>query len=129
MKQAGDLLLLDRGYPACWLVAALFYLSIPFCVRVDATGFAAVKAFLRSGQPEALVSLPPPSKRDARDYGCPRKPHTVRLVRVVTPNGNIHVLMTSLLDAKTFPAADFHDLYHARWRIEEAFKAKTDSVF
>ena len=30
--------------------------------------------------------------------------------------------MTSLLDSSTYPAADFADLYHARWRIEEAFK-------
>ena len=30
--------------------------------------------------------------------------------------------MTSLLDATVDPAADFADLYHARWRIEEAFK-------
>jgi hypothetical protein len=30
--------------------------------------------------------------------------------------------MTSLLDSSAWPAADFADLYHARWRIEEAFK-------
>jgi hypothetical protein len=32
------------------------------------------------------------------------------------------VVMTSLLDSSTYPPADFADLYHARWRIEEAFK-------
>ncbi len=46
----------------------------------------------------------------------------MRLIRVVTPNGKIHVVMTSLLDAVEFPAADFAELYHSRWRIEEAFK-------
>ena len=46
----------------------------------------------------------------------------VRLVRVVTPNGRITVLMTSLLDAIAYPATDFALLYHGRWRIEEAFK-------
>lgn len=30
--------------------------------------------------------------------------------------------MTTLLDAERFPAALFGDLYHRRWRIEEAFK-------
>jgi hypothetical protein len=30
--------------------------------------------------------------------------------------------MTNLLDAVRFPAALFGDLYHRRWRIEEAFK-------
>ncbi len=117
-----DLLLLDRGYPAHWLVAVLMARGIPFCMRVDALGFGPVTAFRRSGKREALVQLAPPSKRDAKDYGCPRKPHTVRLVRILTPNGKTQVVMTSLLDASAFPADDFADLYHARWRIEEAFK-------
>ena len=52
----------------------------------------------------------------------PATPTTVRLVRVVTPNGRVHVVMTSLLDPVAFPAAAFADLYHSRWRIEEAFK-------
>jgi hypothetical protein len=30
--------------------------------------------------------------------------------------------MTSLLDPVAFPAAAFAELYHGRWRIEEAFK-------
>lgn len=32
------------------------------------------------------------------------------------------VLMTSLLDDAAFPAAAFGDVYHRRWRVEEAFK-------
>jgi hypothetical protein len=43
-------------------------------------------------------------------------------VRVVTPNGRVHVVMTSLLDAVAFPADVFGALYHGRWRIEEAFR-------
>jgi hypothetical protein len=117
-----DLLLLDRGYPASWLIAVLRRLERHFCMRVDDTGFAVVKAFRRSGQREALVRIAPPSKQDAQDYGVPRQPLTVRLIRVVTPNGKCHVVMTSLLDQTTWPADDFADLYHARWRIEEAFK-------
>lgn len=117
-----DLLLLDRGYPANWLIAVLIARGIPFCMRVDALSFGPVNAFLRSGKREAWVQVAPPSKQDAKDYGCPRKPHTVRLVRVATPNGKSHLVMTSLLDATTHPAAGFADLYHARWRIEEAFK-------
>jgi hypothetical protein len=44
------------------------------------------------------------------------------LIRVVTPNGKIHGLMTSLFDGERYPAADFAALYHGRWRIEESFK-------
>ena len=117
-----DLLVLDRGYPSCWLVAVLLVLGIPFCIRVDDTGFAAVRQFRRSGLRQATVTLPPPSAQDAADYGCPRQPSTVRLILVITPNGQRQVVMTSLLDEVAYPAAEFADLYHARWRIEEAFK-------
>ena len=117
-----DLLVLDRGYPARWLVAVLLARGMPFCIRVDNTGFAEVVRFRRSGDAEAVVTLAPPSAADAQDYGCPREATQVRLVRVVTPTGRVHILMTSLLNPIDYPAADFGDLYHARWRVEEAFK-------
>ena len=120
--QQDDLLVLDRGYPSRWLVAVLLHLGIPFCIRVDDTGFAAVKQFRRSAAAQAIVTLGPPSEAEAADYGCPRQPSIVRLILVVTPNGKRHVVMTSLLDDAAHPAAEFADLYHARWRIEEAFK-------
>lgn len=41
---------------------------------------------------------------------------------MVTPNGRIHVMMTSLLHSTTYPAADFAAFYHSHWLIEEAFK-------
>jgi hypothetical protein len=122
MLRPDALLVLDRGYPASWLVAVLQARRLHFCLRVDDTGFAAVKRFRRSGLVSASVTLPAPSAADAEDYECPRQPITVRLVRIVTPTGHVHILMTSLLDETEYPATAFGDLYHARWRIEEAFK-------
>ena len=119
-----DLLLLDRGYPASWLVAVLNQRAIKFCMRVDNTdgGYACVRQFVRSGAIERIVMLSAPNKQDALDYECPRKPQRVRLVRHVLPNGEQRVLMTNLFDDKLFPADCFGELYHKRWNIEEAFK-------
>jgi hypothetical protein len=120
-----DLLVLDRGYPCRWLVALLNARRIRFCMRVERSGqggFACVRAFLRSGLEQRLVTLARPDTRDTRDYECPATPQRVRLVREVSPNGAIVVLMTNLLDTVAFPAAQFGALYHQRWRIEEAFK-------
>ena len=118
-----DLLVLDRGFPCRWLVAALTARPIHFCIRCDSShGFKAVRQFLLSGLSEQVVTLPACIALDAADYECPATPTTVRLVRVVTPNGRVHVVMTSLLDAAIYPAADFAALYHGRWRVEEAFK-------
>ena len=117
-----DLLVLDRGYPARWLVAVLLTRGLHFCMRVDDTGFAEVARFRRSGAAESVITLTPPSAADAKDFNCPQAATQVRLVRVITPSGRVHILMTSLLNSRDYPATDFGDLYHARWRIEEAFK-------
>jgi hypothetical protein len=117
-----DLLVLDRGYPASWLMAALQARAIRFCMRIDGIGGKPVTAFLRSGAPEAIVTLAPPNRPDAADYELERTPVTVRLIRVVTPDGRVRVLATNLLDANSWPAAEFGALYHQRWRVEDAFR-------
>ena len=122
---SSDLLLLDRGYPGRWLVAVLNQRGIPFCMRVEKSGnsgFTCVRDFLRSGLAEQVVTLPGPDRRDVIDFDCPAEPQTVRLVRHIAPNGQVRVLMTNLFDVVRFPASRFGDLYHQRWRIEEAFK-------
>ena len=118
-----DLLVLDRGYPGAWLVAVLSQTRIPFCIRCDmASTFKVVKEFARSSLAEAVVTLPAPRRRDAADYECERVATQVRLIRVIAANGRSFIIMTSLIDSQTYPAATFGDIYHARWRIEEAFK-------
>ena len=117
-----DVLVLDRGYPAAWLVALLCERGIRFCMRCDNdSGWSALSAFMRSGAAEAWVTLRPPSADDAAVWGCSRNPPRLRLVRQVTPSGAVRVLATNL-DEHAAPADSFAELYHQRWRIEEAFK-------
>jgi len=122
LLRTDDVLLLDRGYPAGWLVQSLLERGLSFVMRCDNdSGWPAVREFIRSGRSEAIVTLNKPSARDAADWGCQRQAPQVRLVRQVAPSGAIRVLATNLTAAQA-PAADFGDLYHQRWRIEEAFK-------
>jgi len=116
-----DLLVLDRGYPAYWLFAALLQRGRHFCMRVDSLNFSAIQAFRRSGRTEQIVTLPAPCKQDALDYEIAATPCQVRLIRQVFGH-KVRVLVTSLLDLDAYPAAEFGALYHSRWRIEEAFK-------
>lgn len=116
-----DVLLLDRGYPAAWLVQLLMQRGIRFIMRCDSSGWAGVRRFVRSGQAEAAVTLNAPSAQDAADWGCGRTPPQVRLVACVAPDGAIRVLATNL-SAVQAPPGVFAQLYHQRWRIEEAFK-------
>ena len=117
-----DLLVLDRGYPAVWLVALLNARGIRFVMRCDNdSGWSATKAFLRSSTDEAWVKLKAPSADDVRDWGCPASAPEVRLVRQTSANGQLRVLLTNL-DSQDYPCHAFAALYHQRWRIEEAFK-------
>ena len=119
----GDVLLLDRGYPAAWLVHLLNARGIGFVMRCDTVsgGWRGVRQFIRDGHAEAQITLSAPSKQDAADWNCPALAPRVRVVRQVAPNGQVRVLMTNL-PPEVAPAGAFGDLYHRRWRIEEAFK-------
>lgn len=119
--QPGDLLLLDRGYPAAWLIHLLEQRGIRYVMRCDNSGFSAVRSFSRGTQLEATVTLNMPSAQDVRDWQCPAQaPHT-RLVRSVASAGACRVLATNG-PASELPAHLFGELYHQRWRVEEAFK-------
>ncbi len=117
-----DVLVLDRGYPSAWLVALLTERGIRFVIRCDiSSGWGAVKSFLRTGLAETNATLNKPSPQDVLDWACPEQAPSVRLVRQVSSNGQVRVLATNL-PAKDFACDCFGDLYHQRWRIEEAFK-------
>ncbi|MBI3154810.1 MAG: hypothetical protein HYZ20_05335 [Burkholderiales bacterium] len=78
-----DLLVLDRGYPAAWLVALLDERGIRWCMRCDNdSGWKALRGFARAGAEEAGVSLSPPSAEDVQTWGCARAALRVRLVRL-----------------------------------------------
>lgn len=121
-----DLLIMDRGFPAWWLFSFFQQRGIPCLARVDGNQWPDVAAFLRSGQTETVFARPVTDamRRQAKAANVELfdKSVTLRLIRVVLPNGTIEVLATSLADTTAFPASDFAELYHARWGIEEAFK-------
>ena len=119
-----DVLLLDRGYPAAWLINLLSERGVRFIMRCDTTGsggWTALRKFMRSDQAEAVVRLSAPKPQDALDWGCSNQAPTVRLVRNTATGARLRVLLTNL-PADQVPASAFGDLYHQRWRVEEAFK-------
>jgi len=116
----GDVLVLDRGYPAAWLVNLLLERGISFCIRCDGS-WAAAARLARGRADDEWVTLNAPSVQDAEIWGCSRARPRLRLVKQIAPNGAVRVMATNL-DAQAVPAQAFGELYHQRWRIEEAFK-------
>ena len=121
LLHSGDILVLDRGYPATWLVQALHQRGIDFIIRCDSTrGWAAVREMLRRGDTECWAYLPTTQadKVSVWELDGAAQMH-IRLVRHVSSSGRIRVLATSL-DQSMASMAQLADLYHGRWRIEEA---------
>lgn len=121
--QAGDLVLYDRGYPAFWLFAAHQACQHDYCMRVKAGFNQQVSDFVASGKKQQMVTLKPTeeAKQKCREKGLSSAPQTVRLIRVKVKK-KTYFLITSLLDTACYRIADFKDLYHKRWQIEEGYK-------
>jgi len=122
--QSGDLVLLDRGYPAFWLFVLILSRDAQFCARVSVGVWNVVDQFVTSGLPEQIVELSPCStaQQECQARQLPAHPITVRLLRIELDSGEIEVLITSLLDQARYSYAAFKDLYHQRWPVEEDYK-------
>ena len=128
LLRPGDVLVLDRGYPATWLVQLLHQRGIAFVIRCDSThSWKAARDLLRStggrqSDDECWAYLAPTTADKVATWELDGPAQIrVRLVRHVSSSGRVRVLVTSL-DEKTATAAELGGLYHGRWRIEEAFK-------
>ena len=128
--QRGDLVLLDRGYPAFWLFARILAQEADFCVRFKCGGWRVVEAFVASGCPEQLVTLEPSAEAQAecQAQGLSTAPLTLRLLRIELASGVVEVLGTSLLDGVRYPYALFQELYHERWPVEEDYKVMKSRI-
>lgn len=123
--QKGDLLLLDRGYPAIWLFFLLQAKGIEFCVRMSDYWWVDVDNFNKSDLQETTLTLKLPKKDRKRLEKFAEwidKEIPLRLVKVELVTGETEILCTSLLDAERFPVSIFGELYHHRWSAEESFK-------
>lgn len=124
LLRAGDLVLLDRGYPAFWLFALILDQGAHFCARMPLGGWLVVEQFVASGLAEQIVTLYPSqaARKECLTRQLSTAPLTVRLIRVELDTGEVEVLATSLLDSEHYPVAVFKELYHQRWPVEEDYK-------
>jgi hypothetical protein len=122
--QAGHLMLADRHYGAFWVFAWLRQQGSDFCIRLTVGQRALTRQFVAEGVAEKLVVFKPGrrARKKCRELGLPLDPITLRLIRVELPTGEVEVLVTSVLDPERISAAEFGELYHLRWPVEEKYK-------
>jgi hypothetical protein len=130
--EVGSLLLLDMGYPAFWRFAALHTRKLDWCARVPLDSWSVVRTVLAAGQDDLVVTRQAGAEAQAacQARGLPTTPIRVRLIRVGLPTGEVKVLMTSWLEAETYPAQEFTELSQLRWAQDESdkcFKSRVES--
>jgi hypothetical protein len=119
--------LFDRGYPSFdvldWLRSRY---SGYWLFRCPAScTFPVVEKFVESGRRETVVYIKPSNKAKSRLQACRRhslKALKARLVRLVSPEGEISVLLTNLFNKEKYPADEIVGLYFKRWRVEEYYR-------
>jgi hypothetical protein len=119
---AGDILLLDRGYPSKFLFALLHSKGIHFCVRMKEMGWQEVADFcMRDENDKQVIFKLSPNQIKEYSGQYPGLPTEIkcRLIKITLENGTEEILCTSLIDSEKYKYEDFKDLYHLRWGVEE----------
>ncbi len=114
-----DLIIYDRGYPSFDLVYEHLERRIDFLMRVKVSFNKITSEFYQSGLDSNIVKICPGknTKHTNKVYSKDTF-QEVRLVRIELPNGEIEILMSSLLDSQKYPNSIFKDLYFLRWGVE-----------
>jgi len=117
------LLILDRLYADFSVLAFLVKSDHDFVIRCPTkSSFSVIKNFMNSCSIDEIVEIKVTKgqKKFVEENGLPDV-ITVRLIKVILDNGEIEVLITSLLDREIYRYEDFKWLYHQRWCIETYF--------
>jgi len=122
--EKGDILMLDRGYPARYMFSILQSKGSHFIVRMK-PNWLPVKEFLKSRKEDITITMEVPDgdfERYRQQFPSMRKTVKCRLVKVLGEDGKQQVLCTSLLDTAKYKLAELGELYRIRWGIEEGYK-------
>ena len=123
-----DLIIYDRGYPSFDLIYEHYKLGINFLIRAKADFSTKTIEFIKSGRSTQIAEIYPGQHKKIvdKEYNS-NTTVKVRLVRVELPDGEVELLITSLMDIKKYPTGIFKELYFKRWGIEtfyDEFKNK-----
>jgi len=127
--QAGEVLGCDRAYADDRVLARIVARRCHCVMRCPRQSFTEVKACWPAPDPERVVTRARTAK--ARAYVAQQQLPTtlrVRLVKVLLASGDVEVLGTDLLDAQTYPAAEFKAVYGWRWQ-HETYHDRIKNIF
>jgi hypothetical protein len=131
----GDIVLADRFYCSFWLIAALQARGVDVLVRLHQRRSADFRKGRKLGRHDHIVTWPKPAQRpewmSKAQYDAMPAGLTVRELRVrnkdKTKRVRDMIVVTTLLDHKTYPAEGLRGLFRQRWHAELDLRSlKTD---
>lgn len=114
-----DLIIYDRGYPSYDFKYEHINAGVDYLIRVKKSQSKVVGDFVASKKRSMIVDVYPPKRLEfqGKEYDI-KTSIKIRLIRVDLPEGEVEILMTSLLDSQIYPASLFKELYFLRWGVE-----------
>ncbi len=132
-----DLIIFDRGYPSYALLFLLESKGIDYLIRMPRKRFKETDDFRDEKSQDKIITIELTKekihdiKRNNKNLKMAKviedrianKQVIFRAIKVKLPSGEIEVLITSLLDKKTYKTKIFKAFYFKRWGVEEEYKA------
>lgn len=119
--EPGDVVVTDRGYTSYLWIWHILAKGAHFVSLCSGSSFAPAQSLLKLDKAGvsvlATLKVSKKVKAECRTRGWPLEVK-VRFVTVRLSTGQLEVLVTSLLDQKTYPAQEFGALYWRRWGQE-----------
>lgn len=129
--QTGDIALADRFFCSYWVIAALQARGVDVVVRLHQRRAADFRRGRRLGREDHIVTWSKPQQvpdwMTRAEYEAMPATLTIRELRVrvrdKTKRVRSLVVVTTLLDAQTYPAQEVGDLFRQRWHAELDLRA------
>jgi len=130
--QSGDIFLGDKGFCSYFDVDQFLKLDVDSVISLGVRKpTKAASALVQLAPDDLLVQWPKPKWNRTSSYSKEQwqalpEQLTLRQIRVEVKNPGFRVrnfyIVTTLIDAKTYTAADIADLYYRRWDVELFFR-------
>lgn len=121
----GDVVVYDRGYCSYNMLLTHHQKGIHAVFRLAKNTFKVIDEFMLSADTERLIIINPDvdsqKKLRRKHPGIHIIPLQFRLIKY-TIEDTTYTIGTTLLDTEQYKTAEFSEVYHSRWGIEELYK-------